>query len=266
MIKRGEAMFKLTGTAILIWLVLLMISPFAFSQQGGYPNKMSLLPGDTLQLFISSSISPMTISIYKSAATQEFVTSFQDIQAQVQNVSDSSYWYGCRWNETFRFVIPADWENGVYRAVFPIDGGTREILFIVRSAIPSSHSNILFMLNTNTWNAYNGYGGKSTYEYNSSGKIPSAKVSFQRPSDNVSGFEDFFDKEEVFIKWAYNNNIQLEYVVNYDVHINPTLLSNYDLVVTSGHSEYWSRPERLQYENYIRSGGKVMILSGNNVW
>ena len=50
---------------------------------------------------------------------------------------------------------------------------------------------------------------------------------------------------------------------NLDLHYDPHLLDDCDLFVSCGHDEYWSKQMRDSVENFGRSGGNVLFLSGN---
>jgi hypothetical protein len=43
----------------------------------------------------------------------------------------------------------------------------------------------------------------------------------------------------------------------------PGLLSNYDCLILAGHDEYWTKAKRDQIEDFIASGGNLVVLSGN---
>jgi hypothetical protein len=90
-------------------------------------------------------------------------------------------------------------------------------------------------------------------------------VSFLRPGRAYGGFPEFY-YELPLMKWLFNNNINVEYAVNYDLYTNPDLLKNYNILIIGGHSEYWAYPERIQVQNFERDGGNVIILSGNTLW
>ena len=125
------------------------------------------------------------------------------------------------------------------------------------------------MLSTNTWNAYNSYGGKSLYAFNSSNSERSFKVSFQRPFERdlgIFGSPDYYRYENKLINWAGNINVLFETASMYDLDVNPSLLSNYNIVFIAGHNEYWSRAERRQFENFVNDGGKLIDMSGNTSW
>lgn len=246
-------------------LIQILFSGFIFCQQHGYVNKISAAKGDTIKFYISTSVSPFNLSIFKIREEAAYLTEFSNITGGIQPLPDSA-WEGCNWNETFRFVIPNNWEPGVYRAEFPTGEGERGILFNVKENSLSSYSKILLILSTNTWQAYNNYGGKSIYEFNSTNSERAHKVSFQRPFEDPLGSGDFYRYDARFIQWAAQNNIKHEIVSQLDVHTNPDLLPNYDVVFIAGHNEYWTRKERHAFQNYVADGGKLLILSGNTSW
>ena len=53
--------------------------------------------------------------------------------------------------------------------------------FVVRSAQPGRDTKILLQLSTNSWAAYNNYGGFSVYGFHGINGVQGHKVSFDRP-------------------------------------------------------------------------------------
>ncbi len=72
--------------------------------------------------------------------------------------------------------------------------------------------------------------------------------------------------EQHFVHWAERSGYRIDYAVNSDLEFHPELLSNYRLVLSIGHDEYWSSPMRDHLEDYITNGGNVAFLSGNTAW
>ena len=74
------------------------------------------------------------------------------------------------WPITDTLPIPTDWVSGYYLArLVPLgSGNVGTIPFIVRES-DSRRSPILVEVPTNTWQAYNSWGGKSLYDFNSNG-------------------------------------------------------------------------------------------------
>ena len=86
------------------------------------------------------------------------------------------------WPVTDTIVIPPDWVSGYYLArLVPSDGDVRgTVPFVVREG-GDRQSPILVEVPVNTWQAYNSWGGKSLYDFNSTDGVPANRVSFDRP-------------------------------------------------------------------------------------
>jgi len=116
-----------------------------------------------------------------------------------------------------------------------------------------SNVDAIIIYPSNTGNAYNAFGGRSLYTN------PRAQtVSFLRPQ-----YLRHFARP--FLQWASNTTYNFGYICDYDVddHNN---LSNSDIIIIPGHSEYWTRNARENFDNFINSGKDAIILSGNNMW
>ena len=124
--------------------------------------------------------------------------------------------------------------------------------------MPGKTSRVLLQLSTNTYNAYNNWGGFSLYAYNGKGGNQGHQVSFQRPP--ASQFPNW---EQPFVEWAERSGLELEYAANSDLEFHADMLANYRLVLSVGHDEYWSAPMRDNLEKFIGNGGNAAFFSGN---
>ena len=85
------------------------------------------------------------------------------------------------WPVTDTFSVPADAVSGYYYALVRLTAGGDEtgarayVPFVVRAA-PGRHAQILVQVPVNTWQAYNPWGGKSLYPFNSTDGISAVKV------------------------------------------------------------------------------------------
>ncbi len=113
-------------------------------------------------------------------------------------------------------------------------------------------------LSTNTYNAYNNWGGFSLYAYNGRAGVQGNRVSFLRPPQS-----QFRNWELPFVVWAESNGYTLEFAANSDLEFHPEILNAYRLVLSVGHDEYWSAPMRDHLEEFIGRGGNVAFFSGN---
>ncbi|MBJ7470132.1 MAG: hypothetical protein JHD16_02480, partial [Solirubrobacteraceae bacterium] len=134
--------------------------------------------------------------------------------------------------------------------------GESHIVFIVRD--DDRPRDALVVLPTNTWQAYNYWGGRSTYTYNSryqnSGSIVpatgterAAKVSFDRPFNNWIGDYNWVLRTEFpAIWWMEQQGYDLAYTDDMGLHFDPAqaLPAKSKSVVILGHGEYWTKSER----------------------
>jgi hypothetical protein len=258
------------------WLALLLSAlPFPALSRGpagvatveGYADKLSVRPGETVSFHVSSKSRTFDAVVAREGAKREVVLSREGIEGSEQAVPDDASARGCRWPVTFRLTVPEAWRSGYYsvtlRPTAPA-GETRkgadrsELFFVVLPAHPGRDSKILLQLSTNTYNAYNNWGGYSLYAYNGRDKVQGRRVSFDRPP--ASQFRTW---ELPFVDWAESNGYALELAVNSDLEFRPELLGHYKLVLSVGHDEYWSAPMRDHLEAFIARGGNVAFFSGN---
>jgi hypothetical protein len=106
------------------------------------------------------------------------------VWAQEGTVPENASSHGCEWPVALEIPIPLDMQS-VYYEVRPqvSDRGGKYVqrnlrqaegtcFFIVRSAQPGRDTSILLQLSTNTYNAYNNWGGDSLYVFHGAGRQP----------------------------------------------------------------------------------------------
>lgn len=248
-------------------VTILALAPIAAAQswrEGGYADRGSVPQGGTITFHISTSISPFSVEIVNLARPTQVLTT---ITGRTSTVSDcAGLWEnGCGWAPTAQLTIPSNWPSGYYAARFPTSGGTRNSIFIVRAANPGLSSQIVVVAPTNTWQAYNQFGGKSVYDSISSGGKRAHIVSMKRPYYDNLGLARYPAWEQHFVNWMAAENRAFEVITDDDL-ADPNILGNYRLVLLVGHSEYWSLLARQNLEAYSRAGGNVAVFSGNTMW
>ncbi len=239
--------------------------PAELDTEGGYVNSMSISKGETLKFFISTINPTFDLDIYKLGDKKVKVLTLTSVKGGFQSVPDSAYANGCAWKSTAEILITDDWKSGVYEADFPISSGYEKLIFIVREKVLGSYSNTVVCLTLNTWQAYNNWGGKSLYPFNSTDGISTPKVSFERPFYDINS-SSYFTWTDKLVDWLDRENRPVEYCTNIDLDRDPTFLDHYTTYVTVGHDEYWSRPERNACQRLVDRCGKMIVLSGNTCW
>ncbi|NND33176.1 MAG: hypothetical protein HKN76_11345, partial [Saprospiraceae bacterium] len=262
---------------LMIYLFLSTFSTASFAQETffveGYPDKTSYLPGETINFHLSSSEDLCKMQIYRLGSEEVMVWSSDSIQSALYPVPENASSHGCQWPVSHSLTIPEGWKTGYYEVRMHIkDRGGQftgrnnrtaesKMFFVVRSSNPGQSTKVLLQLATNTYNAYNNWGGSSLYGYHGRANLQGHRVSIERPQNS-----SFFHRWEYdFVKWAEKEGYEIDYAANSDLEFHSGILKNYHLILSVGHDEYWSAPMRDHLEAFIADGGNVAFFSGNSV-
>jgi hypothetical protein len=143
-----------------------------------------------------------------------------------------------------------------------------QIIFIVRD--DASRSAVLFKTSDTAWQAYNRYGGSSTYgSFDPRRPAPRAqKVSYNRPFEtrDYRAVNMFWNAEYPMVRWLEANGYDVTYFTGLDADRHGDLLKNHRLVLHVGHDEYWSGAERTHVTSARDAGVHQAFLSGNDVF
>src|SRR5262249_17591756 len=136
-------------------------------------------------------------------------------------------------------AVPTTWTDGVYLAVLSNASGFQNYVpFVVRN--DARAAGLLYQQPVNTYQAYNSWGGKSLYTFNSSGGTPTYKVSFDRPY-NGDGSGDYFGWEVYLVQWLEQSGYDVTYNTDLDAELNAARPRSVKGVIIPGHSEYWTK-------------------------
>lgn len=236
----------------------------------GYTGAVSYAPGEKLTLHVSTSAAEFEIEIAREGAERQVVHAHKKIKGAEHAIPENASSHGCGWPVAHVFEIPKDWKTGYYTITLRGSAGGDEFthrsrrwaesscFFVLKPAEPGREAKILLQLSTNTYNAYNNWGGGSLYAYNGRNNIQGRRVSFERPPAS-----QFFSWEHAFVAWAERAGYALDYAANLDLEQHAEMLDRYRLVLSVGHDEYWSSRMRDALEAFIGRGGNVAFFSGN---
>ncbi len=214
----------------------------------GYPEQQSYRPGDRVRLYLNARAqarASLRLQDYTGRAVFQFTADLLE-QAPAGN---RPWETGFGYEQSVVFTLP-ELPSGVYRinGVVPI---------IVKSAL-SRAADVIVVYPTNTVAAYNVAGGRSMY----SSPEPATSVSFQRPigGSNLA----FFDAT---LQWfaGLEFDYSLRYVADIDLD-DYNEIAGARLLLVIGHSEYWTRQARENFDRFVMGGGSALLLSGNNMW
>ena len=236
----------------------------------GYTSPVSVRQGQPVALHARTSGGPFAVEVARLGRERVVVWKKDGVAGAMLEVPETASAQGCGWPVVVEIPVGKDWRSGYYEVVMRVadQGGkwtgrgrrTAEstAFFVVREAQPGRRSKVLLQLATNTYNAYNNWGGFSLYAYNSLSNNQGHRVSFERPAASQFG-----RWELPFVKWAEAQGYELEYAANLDLELHPELLERCKLVLSVGHDEYWSAPMRDHLEAFIARGGNAAFFSGN---
>jgi hypothetical protein len=94
-------------------------------------------------------------------------------------------------------------------------------------------------------------------------------VSLARP------FDDFaYDDKRAYTHWypfrlaafLASRGYAVDFCNSFDLHNDSQILSGYQLFISVGHDEYWSKEMRDHVEQFVANGGNAVYFSGNVSW
>ncbi len=235
----------------------------------GYTGAPSVVAGGTLDFYLrdpqaltGSTNYPFSVTRIGWPDTGMLATTV-NIGNQVVPADASTN--GCRWTRSLQLSVPAGWPSGQYFAYVGSGANACTVPFVVRPASPTPGVKTLVQVPVTTVHAYNEYGGKSLYDYNSSGGVRASRVSLDRPL--TQSFNSFFDVwSQYLVRWLAKNGLAADFCTDLDIVANPGLLAPYQLYVQAGHDEYWSLGRRNTMDAFVARGGNAAFLGGNTSW
>ena len=269
----------------------------------GYADRQSYAAGEVVEVHCSSRVPTITASVARVGRERVEVWRREGIAVGEHPFPDDAYAVGCGWPVAFSVDVDTAWPSGFYEVSLQAEGAVGEVaraeaFFVVRSA-PTSATDAIVVLATNTYNAYNQWGGRCLYS-------DAVKVSFDRPVERgylrrpaapdeapydgrVASLPDQPDEEHLqlqqyladhdyplwcassgwhnwerrFVQWAESEGFTLDYAVNSDLEFHPEVLDGRRLMLSIGHDEYWSWAMRDRVDAFVEGGGLWAIFSGN---
>jgi hypothetical protein len=240
----------------------------------GYASETSVTPGGTVDLHVSTKPAHRyRVDIYRigwyGGAGGRLLAQLPPTQGEPHPQPDPDPVTGrveCDWPVTDTYTVPQDTVSGCYIAIFaltsgPNSGDSAGYPFVVQPRRDRWRSKILVQLPVATEQAYNSWGGKSLYGFNSTNGEKADKVSYDRPYNNPP--TNHLDYAIHFLRFLEAEGYDASYVGDVDVHRAPSRLQNHRVVIASGHNEYWSKSQRDGFEAAQDSGVNLVFLGAN---
>ena len=264
----------------------------------GYCWPQSAAGGDAVALHMSSSGGrPVRVDIARIGAGREVVFVDNAVAAEEHPTPADAASNGCGWPAAMTITVDPAWRSGYYEVVMTIEVGEKTrrdfAFFVVRPA----NATIVLALATNTYHAYNDFGGPNLYTGGTTVSMQrpmSAGYLFKPPGkgrrvtgtgapdpqnaahvgyvqlNHLSGYAGsagWPDWELPFIQWAEREGYEIGVCTNADLEHHPEVLDSARLYLSVGHDEYWSKGMRDTVEAFVARGGNAAFFSGNtSLW
>jgi len=242
----------------------------------GVVNKHSIEPGEHFSIALSTSSGTAGINgvleIYRigyyGTDDRKLVFRSDRVVVHHQLTSIDSFAVGVPWKREAIDIQTENWDSGYYAFDFVTDRDQRvpDIAYLVVRD-PDHAGDILVKLSTNTYQAYNRWGGSSLYRTSVlKGVRKTNIVSFDRPTQT-----QFYRWEYYYVRWleryAQEHQLRVGYATNHDLHAYPDIADNYKLLISPGHDEYWSQREfDVHYKRIFEQGKNTLFLSANTAY
>jgi hypothetical protein len=272
----------------------------------GYCGRLSYRAGERAGLHVSTRHDRYDVQVERWGARRETVWTESGLPGAFVPPPPDADALGCGWPVAVEIPTEPGWASGFYLVTLTAPGAPsgREVAhagFVVRPATTGERSRAVCVLATNTWNAYNTWGGRSLY-------TGGRQVSFARPFGrgmlcrpevdrddrkarpvrwgeepdadgaifqryrtehaypSAIGSSGWFTHERRFVEWAERAGRRFDVAVSSDLAADPEALDGYELVIGVGHDEYWSAGQRRAVEEHVRRGGHLVSFSGNTMF
>jgi hypothetical protein len=265
----------------------------------GYCWPQSAAPGEQVGLHLSSSGGrPVRVEVARVGWRRDVVFRSDAVAADEHETPNDAASNGCGWPVALTLDVDPSWRSGYYEVVMEIDVGEKVrrdyAFFAVR---PAAGTRIVLALASNTWHAYNDFGGPNLYAggtHVAMRRPMAAGYLFKPPGkgrrvtgtgapdpqnaahvgyiqlNHLSGYAGsagWPDWELPFIEWAEREGFEIGVCTNADLEHHPEVLDGAHLYLSVGHDEYWSRGMRDTVESHIARGGNAAFFSGNtSLW
>lgn len=207
-----------------------------------------------------------------------------------------------QWQTDVTFTLPASLPSGVYAARLRAGEDEDHLPFVVRPAPGSSTAPIAYLISTFTYLAYANEhlavepaslfpfadldAHAAEYQYIADNGLNSLYdthrdgsgvryASWKRPLVNfrpkavfrIYGAPERLGGDLYLTHWLEQKGLAYDTIADEHLHNDGVdLLSQYKVVVTGCHPEYWTRPMLDALDAYLDNGGRVMYLGGNGFY
>lgn len=252
----------------------------------GFVTRNSVLPGETIDIMVSMApAGEFRLDIYRmgyyGGAGGRHLASLGPFKSSPQPMPMMTMerLRECRWEKSATLQIPKEWPSGIYlgKLTRAEDYGAQSyVIFVVKE---HRKTDLLCQTSDLTANAYNKWPGKNSMYDDGTPAVwytgPNVRVSFDRPyakycqvvdAPGTVGSGSFLLWEFPLVYWLEQQEYDVTYGSNVDLHVDPGILKTAKVFLSVGHDEYWSRK---MFDEVLKSrdeGLSLAFFSGNTIW
>ena len=233
-----------------------------------YTDKWNYEPGEAISIFASAAGEQTALLTCYNPLSLDTLF-HQEIKIPFQAVSGKVSVKGCGWEKLISIRANQTSPSGWYVLSLQISNFQKYSSIFLIPKKGTVKKEVALLLSTNTWNAYNHWGGQSLYTANHS-----PMVSFQRPQLMADPFiQNTYANQQLYYQ-AANIDLPLAHLldsagISFDVyaieelHRSANRLNNYKSLVLSTHPEYWTPEMMINLNTCLDSGLNLINLGGN---
>jgi len=233
--------------------------------------------GDTVNIYVSTTAPRFHVTAYRmgwyGGAGAHEVWQSKEISGKVQPrcpVTRGINMVSCdNWTRSLKMPITTTFFQGDY--LLKLVGSTKQQSYVLLTIWnPSSTAAYLFMSRSLTEEGWNLFGGYSYYQ--GEGPCPAGSysyppcnrarvVSFDRPFADGNGSSDFLTNEYPLLRFMEQHGLDVAYVTDVTVNDHPGILLRHRVLLSLGHDETWTYPERQGAQVALSHGVNVAFMS-----
>ncbi len=222
----------------------------------GFADLTAAREGQKVTLYVTTGAANYHISAYRTGYYRgqggRLVWRSGELKGTVQpacTLASGTNMVACdNWAPSVSLVIGPQFVQGDYLFKLVADPG-RQSYIPLTIWDPSSRATYLVQNSVLTWQGWNNWGGYDMYGGAPPPGTPqyadrALVESFDRPYANGSGAADFMALEYPLVYWAEEHGLDVTYWTDVTFSQHPDLLRYHKALLTLGHDETWTGPER----------------------
>jgi len=254
----------------------------------GYSSKRSYSNKDSIEIFIHAESNYIGEVFRYSDSIPIKIHEFEG-EKNLQAVKYSLR-FGHNWKKPVK-ISTNKWKPGFY--IIRLNMNSKEDISYNIPVLISSKSDrkIVVVSPTNTWQAYNDYGGKSNYKdyvtpkdlqyvfkwskqisetlvpynYLPKNRPFNHKISYANNLENLESLNGKISSDLYFISFMESYGYEYNIISDSDFE-KGVGLDSAKVIIFHNHSEYWSYEAIGMLKNSIEEGKSILFLSGNNIY